>query len=246
MKPARMRAIERLLAYDQDTGREELAAQIMCGDVAFNGQLVRDPKEHVAADAAITYRESGFVGRGGIKLDHALDHWKVDVAGKVVLDAGASTGGFTHALILRGAATVHAVDVGYNQLDYRLRTDSRVIVHERTNITAITTLDPPPHFAVCDLSFRSLEGAAVRILELTLERRAIILLKPQYEWRNPSPEFDGRVSDDKVDGIVNDTLLRLSREGVHSREIIESPIRGRRGNREFLVYVSDREAVATS
>ena len=238
MGPTRVRAIERLATDEPGTGREELIAQIMCGDVSFNGQTVRDPKELVPASSTVTYREAGFVGRGGIKLDHALDLWDVDVSGQVVLDAGASTGGFTHALLLRGAAAVHAVDVGYNQLAYSLRIDPRVIVHERTNLTELTALNPRPHFAVADLSFRSLSGAAAHLLDLTTEGWGIVLLKPQFEWRDPNLEFDGRVPEDAVDEIVRSTLELLSGEGVFAHATTESPIRGASGNREFLVLVS--------
>jgi 23S rRNA (cytidine1920-2'-O)/16S rRNA (cytidine1409-2'-O)-methyltransferase len=236
---ARVRAIERLAAYDPDTGREELVAQIMCGDVRFDGQTVRDPKESVPSNSAVSYRESGFVGRGGIKLDHALGLWDLHVSGKVVVDAGASTGGFTHALLLRGVARVHAVDVGVNQLAYSIRVDPRVVVHEKTNVMDLTGLTPVPDFAVADLSFRSLCGAAAHLLDLTTERWGIVLLKPQFEWRDPPEDFDGRVPQDAVDGIVAETLERLSGEGVYSHGITESPIRGRSGNREFLVLVRD-------
>ena len=235
----RVRAIERLMVYEPDANREELIAQIMCGDVSFNRHTVRDPKELVPADSAVTYRESGFVGRGGIKLDHVLGFWDVDVTGKVVVDAGASTGGFTHALLLRGVSTVHAVDVGYNQLAYTLRADSRVVVHERTNITEISALNPEPHFAVSDLSFRSLCGVATHLLGLTSEGWGIVLLKPQYEWRDADSGFDGRVPEGAVDDIVKDTLNRLAGEGVFTHAFTESPIRGGSGNREFLVLIRD-------
>lgn len=245
MGAVRVRAIERLAVHNPGGGREELIARIMCGDVSFNDQTVRDPKESVPADSTVTYRESGFVGRGGIKLDHALGLWEIDVAGKVVLDAGASTGGFTHALLLRGASIVHAVDVGQNQLAYSLRADPRVLVHEQTNVTELTNLDPRPHFAVADLSFRSLSGVAGRLLRLTTEGWAIVLLKPQFEWRNPVAEFDGRVPEESADQIVRDTVKLLAGEGVFAHAITESPIRGRSGNREFLVFVRTYELKAS-
>ena len=246
MGAMRVRAIERLTAHEPDAGREELIAQLMCGDVSFNGQTVRDPKESVPVDSTVTYREPGFVGRGGIKLDHALELWNVEVAGKVVLDAGASTGGFTHALLLCGASVVHAVDLGYNQLAYSLRVDPRVIVHERTNVSELTALNPAPHFAVADLSFRSLSGVAAHLLDLTTERWGIVLLKPQYEWRDPDSGFDGRVPENAVDNIVRVTLEILSGEGVFAHAITESPIRGGGGNREFLVLVSAEPDLPTN
>ena len=237
MATRRVRAIDRLASARPGTPREQLLSLILCGDARFDGQLVRDPAELVARDAAVTLEPRGFVGRGATKLDHALLLWNLPVAGKVFLDAGASTGGFTQALLLRGAEAVHAVDVGYNQLDYALRTDPRVIVHERTNIMDIHALDPPAAAAVADLSFRSLVVAARRLLDLAAERWAVLLMKPQFEWRDPPPGFDGTVPDDAVQGIVMETVARLAEEGVHAHACAESPIRGRAGNREYLVLV---------
>jgi 23S rRNA (cytidine1920-2'-O)/16S rRNA (cytidine1409-2'-O)-methyltransferase len=238
----RVRAIDRLAVERPGADREQLAATIVCGDVTFDGQVVRNPKELVSSTSVIERVDSGFVGRGGTKLDHALLTWEVPVAGKIFLDAGASTGGFTDALLRRGAACVHAVDVGYNQLDYRLRTDPRVLIHERTNIMEITDLDPEPHAAVVDLSFRSLRGAAAHILGLTRERWAVMLLKPQFEWREPPAEFNGLVPDDRVAAVVLDAVGALLSESVHVHRCLESPIAGRSGNREFLLLVRDAPA----
>ncbi len=245
MARSRVPAIERLVSLLPEYSREELLALILCGDARFDGETVRDPRQDVRPDAEVSFRNQEFVSRGGIKLDHALGVWGVDVAGKVFLDAGSSTGGFTEALLLRGAAGVHAVDVGYNQLDYILRTDSRVIVHERTNIMDVTALEPEPEAAVADLSFRSLFGAASHILGLTSGRWAVLLLKPQFEWTNPPTEFDGTVPDARASEIVVATVERLAEESVFAHDCIESPIRGRAGNREFLLLVrSQRGSVA--
>ena len=245
MSARKVRAIERLVALQPTSGREELLSRIMCGEVSFDGELVRDPKALVSAESNVLYARDDFVSRGGLKLDHALGEWDIAVAGKVVLDAGASTGGFTHALLRRGAVVVHAVDVGYNQLDYRLRTDGRVVVHERTNIMAVESLNPQPQFAVMDLSFRSLRGAARHTLDLTSERFVIALLKPQFEWQNPPEEFDGCVPDSEVSGVVDATLDGLRREGLEVRQTVESPIRGRAGNREFLLWIEAQEEKAS-
>lgn len=234
---ARIRAVERLAALDPHAPRERLISLILCGDVEFDGEVVRDPKSLVRPECSVEFHSGSFVSRGGLKLEHALDTWHIDPRGKVVVDAGASTGGFTDALLRHGAAAVHAVDVGYNQLDYRLRTDPRVHVHERTNIMDVTRLEPRPHFGVIDLSFRSLRGAARHTLELTLESFVVALLKPQFEWRDPPGSFDGRVPDDRVDSIVTSTLEGLREESLAHAELTESPIRGRGGNREFLVLL---------
>ncbi len=148
-----------------------------------NGERIRDPALRVAADALIEMpSRQRYVSRGGEKLHAALEEWSAPVRGKVFLDAGASTGGFTDCLLQFGARAVHAVDVGYNQLDYRLRRDSRVIVHERTNLMHLESLDPPADAAVADLSFRSLRGAARKLLSLSGEGWAIVLVKPQFEF----------------------------------------------------------------
>ena len=149
--------------------KDELFARVLCGEVFVDGERVKDPKRQVSLDAEVDLESPRFVSRGAEKLEAALDAWEVAVSGKVFLDAGASTGGFTDCLLQRGAALVHAVDVGFNQLDYRLREDERVVVHERTNITAVDRLDPPADVAVCDLSFRSLGGVARRLLALSRE-----------------------------------------------------------------------------
>ena len=240
MAARRIPAIERLLTIRPDAGREELAALIMCGDVLFEGETVRDPQAPVPVQARVTFKPQQFVGRGAIKLARALDEWTLDIGGKVFVDVGASTGGFTDVLLRRGAAAVHAVDVGYNQLDYRLRSDPRVHVHERTNIMHITQLDPRPDAAVADLSFRSLAGAARHALGMTAEQWGVVLVKPQFEWEEPPPDFEGKVPEDAVAGVLIRTLSRLAAESVYAHACIESPIRGRYGNREFLVLVRSR------
>lgn len=219
-----------------DEKKDELFARVLCGEVMVDGERVRDPKRSVAPTAAIELAGHGFVSRGGEKLDAALAAWQIPVEGKVFLDAGASTGGFTDCLLQRGAALVHAVDVGFNQLAYGLRRDERVIVHESTNIAEVEHLDPPADAAVCDLSFRSLSGVSSSLLALTLEGWLIALVKPQFEWRDPPASFDGvvRRREDAI-AILADTLERLEAEGAYARRIIASPIRGRRGNYEFLV-----------
>jgi 23S rRNA (cytidine1920-2'-O)/16S rRNA (cytidine1409-2'-O)-methyltransferase len=223
-----------------DEKKEELFARVLCGEVMVDGERVKDPKRPVAPTAEIMLAGRGFVSRGGEKLDAALAAWQIPVEGKVFLDAGASTGGFTDCLLQRGASRVHAVDVGFNQLAYSLRRDDRVIVHESTNITEVGHLDPPADAAVCDLSFRSLVGVSGSLLALTVERWFIALVKPQFEWKEPSASFDGvvRRREDAL-SILTDTLERLAAEGAHARRLIASPIRGRRGNYEFLALCSE-------
>jgi 23S rRNA (cytidine1920-2'-O)/16S rRNA (cytidine1409-2'-O)-methyltransferase len=241
MKPRKCTLLDILCARHPERTREQHLASVLCGDVYAAGERVRDPRRRIAEDAALGFKEKTFVSRGGEKLDYALAVWNVDAAGKTVLDAGASTGGFTHCLLERGAARVYAVDAGYNQIHPSLRADPRVILKEKTNIMSVDALDPVPAFAVCDLSFRSLRGAARHIIGLTERLRLIALVKPQFEWENPPEEFDGVIRDSAV---LRDILVRLAEnlraEGIRFTAIAESPIRGRSGNREFFFDLKTR------
>ncbi len=219
--------------------KEELYAKIVAGTYSVNGETVRDPRKTVAVDAEITENIKRYVSRGGNKLEYALSRLGVDVSGKVFVDAGASTGGFSDCLLKAGARLVHAVDVGYNQLDYSLRTDGRVLVYERTNIMDVEGLDPPPHAAVADLSFRSITGAASHILGLTREKWAIVLVKPQFEYGIGDDDFNGIVrSADVLRKILIRVAGDLERKSVRVLNIIESPLLGRKGNAEFFFYLS--------
>jgi 23S rRNA (cytidine1920-2'-O)/16S rRNA (cytidine1409-2'-O)-methyltransferase len=235
----RARLLDRLCDLHPDRSREELLSLVLCGDVRVDGACIRDPREPVRSDATISVERPRYVGRGGVKLEHAIRAWSLPVAGRVFLDAGSSTGGFTDCLLQHGARAVHAVDVGYNQLDYRLRDDARVHVHERTNVMQIDALDPRPHAAVADLSFRSLRGAARRIVDLTTDGLAVLLIKPQFEWEDAPPSFDGTVPDEEIAAILRATLDGLRDEGLLACALEESPIRGRKGNREFLLLTGD-------
>ena len=192
----------------------------------------------VCPDVTIEIHPIRYVSRGGIKLDYALKTWNIPVFGKVLLDAGASTGGFTDCLLQFGAIHVHAIDVGYNQIHPKFRKDPRVTVMEGTNILDIQVLTPAPHGAVCDLSFRSLRGAASHILSLTLENWLVALVKPQFEGGGDLPGFAGVVrSEEALVRILESLQEDLKKEGVHTRKVLESPIRGRKGNREFFFYL---------
>lgn len=224
---------------------KELHARILCGEVLVGGETERDPARSVASDVRIEWRVSRYVSRGGLKLEAALAAWQLPVKGRVFVDAGASTGGFTDCLLHAGAERVHAVDVGYNQLDYRLRQDPRVVVHERTNLMSLETLDPQPHAGVADLSFRSLRGAARKLLSLTREGWAVVLVKPQFELPSPDRSFDGVIRDR---GQLLNTLMRvvgtLGDEDVVVVRTMPSPVPGRKGNREFLFLISVPGALA--
>jgi len=220
--------------------REKAQAMIMAGDVRVAGQTERRASVRVATDADISVEQPPrFVGRGGDKLDHALTAFGIDAGGAVALDVGASTGGFTDCLLQRGAARVFAVDVGYGQLDARLRSEERVTVMERTHIRDLAQLPQQPSLAVVDVSFISLTQALPPVIALLAPGgRIVALLKPQFE-----------AGKDEVprDGVVRDPLLHATaigrvawwcvNNGLRVRGVAASPILGAAGNREFFLLL---------
>jgi 23S rRNA (cytidine1920-2'-O)/16S rRNA (cytidine1409-2'-O)-methyltransferase len=208
--------------------RDELFSLILCGDVSVDGSKIRDPKSEVPRDAYISIERRRFVSRGGDKLDHALSVFGIDVRGKVVIDAGSSTGGFTDCLLQRGAVAVHAVDVGFNLLAYALRNDPRVILHERTGVMDIRGFLPQAHIATADLSFRSIRGAASHLISQTIDHKLVALIKPQFEWRNPPSSFDGVLRDSKASAEFFFSCRGLKKRGsIYSRLYLQPYLAGR-------------------
>jgi 23S rRNA (cytidine1920-2'-O)/16S rRNA (cytidine1409-2'-O)-methyltransferase len=221
---------------------KELYAMIICGEVSANGETIRDPRQKISSDSSIKLKQKQWVSRGGEKLSHCLKEWGIDPSGKIILDAGSSTGGFTDCLLQNGAERVHSVDVGMNQLDYRLRSNGRVNVLERTNIMSVASLDPKPDMAVADLSFRSISGAAPHIISLTAEKLLIVLIKPQFEVE-PYDGFDGVIRDnDKLKSAVESTAENLESEGVLLLAVMESPVKGHKGNTEYFFKLTEGAA----
>ena len=219
---------------------DKLYSHILCGEVIVDGGVIKNPKELFREDTPVVLADKKFVSRGGFKLEKALEHWQIDVKGKVVLDAGSSTGGFTDCLLQHGASLVHAVDSGSNQLDFKLRQNPAVLVKEKTNIMDVTDLEPQPDIAVCDLSFRSIVHAASHILSLTREKKLIALVKPQFEERGLVPGFDGVIrKDEDVRRVLAETERLLAEDKSYIIDMIESPILGTKGNREFLCIITD-------
>ena len=231
--------VERGLAQS----RTRAQALVLSAAVRVGGEVVTKAGYHVTPDVEISVelpRESTFVSRASEKLDHALGAFSMEVQGRDCLDAGASTGGFTDVLLRRGARRVIAVDVGYGQLDWRLRNDSRVVVMERTNVRHLFRGDLPyaPDLLVADLSFISLVVALSNLLSTTPSiREAILLVKPQFE---AGPEQVGR------GGLVRDAAVRAAvvREvaeafetlGFGAVDVAPSPVAGRKsGNVEYLL-----------
>ena len=220
--------------------REKAQALILAGQVVLNGQKAAKAGANVGADAVIELLEKPrYVGRGGLKLEAALDHFAIAAAGKICLDIGSSTGGFTDCLLQRGAARVYAIDAGTGQLDWKLRNDPRVIVHEQTNARYLTSdeVPEPIDLAVCDVSFISITMILPAIVKFLAPRaEMVILVKPQFELER-----------DQVGkgGIVREPALHLQacrrvEQAVQalgfSAEIIASPVLGAEGNQEFLLH----------
>ncbi|NOY07912.1 MAG: TlyA family RNA methyltransferase [Spirochaetes bacterium] len=222
--------------------KKELYSKILCGEILINGDIVNNPHEHVSCSSSVVFKvKKNFVSRGGEKLEYILHAWKIDVTGETILDAGASTGGFTDCLLKHGALKVYAVDVGYNQLSFKLRKDSRVAVMERVNIMSLKREDfnPLPDSAVMDLSFRSVRKAAFHVLNLVKGKYIISLIKPQFELLNPDIGFNGVVkSREEVFAILKRLIKNLFGEGVYVHDIGKSPIPGRKGNREYFFKLS--------
>lgn len=242
MARPRARLIELLAERFPERNEKALYAAVLRGEVSVDGEKALKPGALVSTVAELALRPlPPYVSRGGEKLARALAAWGIDCRGLVFLDAGCSTGGFTDCLLARGAAAVIAVDVGPNTLAWSLRTDPRVIVREGTNVMSLRPgdLSPRPHAAVADLSFRSLRGAAPRILGLASLGWGIFLLKPQFEWRDPPAEFRGVIEEaPRARQIAAELLEELAAEGVRAWGAVASPIRGRRGNRELLVLLA--------
>ena len=223
---------------------KELFAAVLCGEISVNGEKLRDPKALVEKTSEITWTTGKYVGRGGFKLEGALDDLGLSPEGLVCLDAGSSTGGFTDCLLTRGAILVHSVDVGYNQLAWKLRSDPRVAVYERTNLMDLSTEDlhPRPVFAVADLSFRSLRGAASKLLELTSGATVLSLVKPQFE-QPEEEDFDGIVRTREARAAVIHSLRSdLPTEGVYVLDTVASRVTGRKGNAEIFLLLSGEPA----
>ena len=212
----------------------------MAGQVIVNDHRVDKPSVKVAADAVIRFKgkDLAYVSRGGLKLEAALEAWPVDLSGAVCLDVGASTGGFTDLLLQRGAAQVFALDVGHNQLAWKLRQDARVVNMEKTHIAklAVGSLDPAPSFACIDVSFISLN----RVLPVTLPHlaaaaRVYALVKPQFEVGRDQVGKGGIVRDEAARQAALDRVLATAAElGLTHLGTITSPITGAEGNIEFL------------
>lgn len=223
--------------------RERAQALILAGRVLVNEQKIEKPGAGVAPDAAVRLLgdDLRYVGRGGLKLEAALAHWGIDLDGRNCADVGASTGGFTDCMLQHGAAAVLAIDTGYGQIAHKLRTDPRVVLLERTNARHLRAdqVPMPITFLAMDVSFISAALVLPAVVEAMTPSLAetVVLVKPQFEAGREHIGKGGIVRDPEAHALaverVRAAVLELGGEQV---EVIDSPILGAEGNREFLLH----------
>jgi 23S rRNA (cytidine1920-2'-O)/16S rRNA (cytidine1409-2'-O)-methyltransferase len=220
--------------------KQKAQALILAGDVLVNRQKAEKPGHAVLTDVEVELLGVlPFVSRGGVKLDAALSHFGIDVAGKVAIDIGASTGGFTDCLLQRGAARVYAVDVGATQLAWKIRTDARVVVKDHTNARNLTPADVPElcDIAVCDVSFISVTLIAPSLPSvLKPDGDIMVLVKPQFEVGKGQVGKGGIVRDGALHQAACDKVRNAFESMGYRADVIDSPITGAEGNKEFLLH----------
>lgn len=228
--------------------RERAQALILAGKVLVNEQKVEKAGASIDSDAAVRLlgEDLRYVSRGGLKLEKALEHWRIDLKGKVCLDVGASTGGFTDCMLQHEAAKVVAVDTGYGQMDFRLRNDPRVRLLEKTNARYLTREDisEDVDFVAMDVSFISATLVFPAVIEAASSsgsklppKQVVVLVKPQFEVGRELVGKGGIVRDEAAQlNAVRKVQEALRALGAKHTEWIESPILGAKGNREFLLY----------
>src|SRR5262245_16639771 len=248
-KPAKVRLDKLLVELGLAGSRDRAQALILAGKVLCNEQKIEKPGASVPANVPIRLlgEDLRYVSRGGLKLEKALDRWNLDVRERVCMDVGASPGGFTDCMLQRGARHVVAVDTGYGQIDLRLRADSHVKLLERTNARYLTPEhvgQPPPSFAAIDVSFISATLVLPPVKSVCLPDEQgrcelVVLVKPQFEVGRGQVGKGGIVRNAEVQaGAVE--RVRQSVSQLHAKviDVIDSPILGAEGNREFLLYAS--------
>ncbi|NLL21862.1 MAG: TlyA family RNA methyltransferase [Firmicutes bacterium] len=221
--------------------RSRARAEIMAGNVFVNGKKSDKPGSltPILANIDLHKPANPYVSRGGLKLKKALDEFRIDLKGKIVLDIGASTGGFTQCALDNGAEKVYALDVGYGQLAWVLRNHPRVVNMERFNVRFLKKedLSPMPHLAVIDVSFISLEKVLPVVAQLGINE-VICLIKPQFEAPRSQVGKKGVVKDKEVHEKVLEKVVKLSLDLFYRVEgITFSPLKGPKGNIEFLLYL---------
>ena len=220
--------------------RARAQALVLAGEVAVDGKAIVKPGTLVDKEAVIAVAKPPlFVGRGGLKLDYALDQFRVDVSSRVAADVGASTGGFTDCLLQRGASRVYAIDVGYGQLDYGLRRDPRVVVMERVNARYPISLPERVDLVTVDLSFISVEKVLPPVAGLLKDGGTIVVLvKPQFEAGRKEVGKGGVIREPAVHALVLGRFIAwMVGHGFRLKGLVASPVTGAAGNREFFVLI---------
>jgi 23S rRNA (cytidine1920-2'-O)/16S rRNA (cytidine1409-2'-O)-methyltransferase len=239
-KPAVMRLDELVVSRALAETRSQAQRLIMAGKVLVAGQVVDKAGKKVSIDVLLEVKSSlPYVSRGGLKMEAALDAFGVDPAGWVCADVGASTGGFTDCLLKHGAARVYAIDVGYGQLAWSLRTDPRVVAIERVNVRFLAELPERARLATVDVSFISLRLVLPRVIGLLIPSgEAIVLIKPQFEVGRKSVGKGGVVRDRHLHQLaITQVVTAASAIGFETAGLIRSPITGPAGNVEFLAWL---------
>jgi 23S rRNA (cytidine1920-2'-O)/16S rRNA (cytidine1409-2'-O)-methyltransferase len=219
-------------------------ALIIAGEVTISGKVVTKPGALVDEGCELKLaQKSPYVSRGGLKLAHALDEFKIDVTSMTAMDIGASTGGFTDCLLQRGAKRVYAIDVGYGQLDYKLRQDPRVVVMERVNARYPFSLPEKVGIATIDLSFISVTQVIPNVaIHLAQPGHIIVLFKPQFEAKRKEVGKGGIIKDPQIHALVLGRFIAwVAEHDFRLHGLVASHLLGAEGNKEFLIYlVPDR------
>jgi len=213
----------------------------MAGEVTVAGKVVTKPGSLVDENVSLQVADRlPYVSRGGIKLAHALDEFKLDVTSLTAMDVGASTGGFTDCLLQRGAGCVYAIDVGYGQLDYKLRQDPRVVVMERVNAHYPFSLPEKVNIATMDLSFISVTKVLPNVTDHLAEPgHIIVLFKPQFQAERKEVPRGGIVKDPQVHArVLGRFIVWATNNRLRLRGLVASPILGAEGNKEFLILLT--------
>ena len=220
------------------SSRSQAKSLIEKGDVTVDGMILKKASELISSSAKIEINVPLFVGRGAFKLEKALEAFQIDVSNLVMLDVGASTGGFTEILLMKDAAKVYAIDVGHDQLAAKLKLNPKVINLEGTNIKDLESLPELADGAVMDLSFISITKVLKQVKNLLRPKAFLMaLVKPQFEAGVERLPKDGVVKDELVrEQILNEVILFATTNGWTHQKTILSPIQGKSGNVEYLVY----------
>jgi 23S rRNA (cytidine1920-2'-O)/16S rRNA (cytidine1409-2'-O)-methyltransferase len=245
--PKKLRLDQLLVGKGLFPSREQARRAVMAGDVKIGTRIAVKPSELLEEEAPISIKATPkYVGRGALKLESALDYFKIDVHGKTALDIGAGTGGFTDCMLQRGAEKVYAVDVGHGQLNWKLRNDSRVVVLEKVNARALSRRQVPELVDLCaiDVSFISLTLVLPNAFDLITPTGVILaLIKPQFELQRADVGRGGIVRDQELHRKAQDKIVAFVTHSAHVvTGIVPSAIKGADGNQEFFVCIRKRSA----